>query len=77
MYEPYSQEDHDRAVEVGCLALVIGLIVAVVVIVAIAACAVSNGTLTKKNDERVMDGSNAGANAVTFDDLEREGLYVK
>ena len=73
MYGPYSQEDHDRAVKVGCLALIVGLIVAAIVIAAI----VARIGATETNEEREMDGSTAGANAVTFEDLEREGLYVR
>ena len=67
MYGPYGQEDHDRADEVGCQALIVGLIVAAIVIAAI----VAGIGATETNEERKMDGSHAGANAVTADDIER------
>lgn len=35
MYEPYTQAERDRAVGIGCLALVIGTIVGVATIVAV------------------------------------------
>ena len=62
----YHQDERDTAATYGCLGLI------AVAILFVAALLVSACSGPVEPDEPVMDGSTAGANAVTLDDLERE-----
>lgn len=62
----YHQDERDAAATYGCLAL---LAIALLLVAAILASACSGPA---EPDEPPMDGSTAGANAVTLEDLERE-----
>ena len=71
----YHQDERDEAVGIGCAVFVVtfALVLAVFLInlVASIVCPAPN---YQANTTEVMDGSSAGANAVTLEELQAQGI---
>ena len=64
----YHQDGRDHATTLGCVAIVaIAVVLAALVVAAVAGAVVD--TVEKENPQREADGSKAGANAVTYEEL--------
>lgn len=64
MYEPYHQDERDNIVGVGCLLLI------AIMLIGIITFTIFKLSLPSTSQQSQMNGSTAGANAVTLEEIE-------
>lgn len=64
MYEPYHQDERDNIVGIGCLLMIAILFIGIITFT------IFKLSVQPSNSQPQMDGSTAGANAVTLEEIE-------
>lgn len=72
----YHQDDRDEAVGQGCLFLLVLFLCVIMLSAWLLAGAIASNLQPQQSSSSIMNGSDAGANAVTKEQLRKEGYDV-